>query len=81
MTSCNHTKLELLPEEKNRLRCRHCHLTIKADDLGESYCPECFEMHGKKRYDFEEIEAVKTGTARYRCEGCGVIIESGMENK
>ena len=81
MTFCNHTKLELLPEEKNRLRCQHCHLTIKADDLGDNYCPECFEMYGEKRYDFEKIEVVKTNIARYRCEVCGVIIESGQQNK
>ena len=58
------------------MQCRHCHLTIKADDLADSYCPECFEVHGKKRYDFEVIEAVETGRARYRCEECGIIIES-----
>ena len=77
VTSCNHNRLDLLPEKKSRMQCRHCHLTIKADELGQGYCPECFEIHGKKRYDFEEIEAVKTGIARYRCEECGVIIESG----
>ena len=76
MDACNHSKLELLPEKKDRLRCRHCHLTIKADDLGDSYCPECFETEGKKRYDFDEIKAVKTDKTRYRCETCGVIIES-----
>jgi hypothetical protein len=51
-------------------------LTIKADELGESYCPECFEIHGRKRYDFEEIVVAETGVTRYRCEECGVIIES-----
>ena len=76
MTACNHSKLIQLPEEKNRLRCRHCHLTIKADELGESYCPECFEMDGNKYYDFEELPAEKSVTARYRCEDCGAIIES-----
>jgi hypothetical protein len=51
-------------------------LTIKADELGERYCPECFEMHGKKQYDFEEIPEKETEIARYRCEDCGVIIQS-----
>jgi Zn finger protein HypA/HybF involved in hydrogenase expression len=76
MTSCNHGTLELLPEKKNRLRCRHCHLTINVDELGDSYCPECFEVDGKKRYEFEEIEAAESGVARYRCLGCGILIES-----
>jgi len=75
MTSCKHSILALLPEKKNLMRCRYCHLTIKADDLGEGYCPECFETRGEKQYDFEEI-AAETGKARYRCEECGVVIES-----
>lgn len=77
MTSCNHRQLLLLSEKHNtRLRCRHCHLTINADDLTSRYCPECFETSNIKRYDFEEIVAVATGIVRYRCEECGVIIES-----
>jgi rubrerythrin len=81
MISCNHSELELLPEKKNRLRCRHCHLSIEADELGDGYCPECFEMQGKKRYDFEEMDTVETGTARYRCEECGIIIETESRKK
>lgn len=76
MSSCTHSKLELLPEEKKRLRCLHCHLTIAADELGAGYCPECYELHGKKRYDFEKVEPEKKGITRYRCEDCGAIIES-----
>ncbi len=75
MTSCNHNNLALLPEKKSRLRCRHCHLTIKTDDLGDSYCPECFEMNGKKRYDFDQLEETEQGLTTYRCEECGVTIE------
>jgi hypothetical protein len=74
---CNHSTLELLPERKKTLRCRHCHLTIAADDLGDGYCPECFDASGNKRYDFDELETVETGVARYRCEECGAIIKSG----
>jgi predicted RNA-binding Zn-ribbon protein involved in translation (DUF1610 family) len=77
MTSCKHTNLALLPEKKNRQRCRHCHLTIKADEIENSYCPECFEIHGQKRYDFEEIESKEIKIAKYRCEDCGAIIETG----
>jgi len=76
MTACLHNKLLLLPEKKNRLRCRHCHLTISANELQEEYCPECFETDGEKRYDFEEIGAKEKVIARYRCEKCGIIIES-----
>ena len=76
MTVCKHSVIALLPEKKNLLRCRNCHLTIKADDLGTGYCPECFEVSGRKQYDFEEVAVEEKGPARYRCEECGVIIES-----
>lgn len=76
MTSCNHRQLVLLPEKHNRLRCRHCHLTINADDLTYRYCPECYETSHTKRYDFEEIVTVATEIVRYQCEECGIIIES-----
>ncbi|MBI2999797.1 MAG: hypothetical protein HYY46_15315 [Deltaproteobacteria bacterium] len=76
MTSCNHTSLELLPEKKTTLRCRHCHLTITGEELGDGFCPECFETSGSKRYEFEEMETPESGIARYRCEDCGAIIRS-----
>jgi len=76
MKLCDHTHLTLLPEASKRLRCRHCHLTIKAAELTRGYCPECLESEGKKRYDFEEIEAEKLMKARYRCEKCGAIIQT-----
>jgi hypothetical protein len=47
------------------------------DELGDSYCPECFEIDGKKRYEFEEMQRVERGVARYRCLECGIIIQSG----
>jgi predicted RNA-binding Zn-ribbon protein involved in translation (DUF1610 family) len=76
MTSCTHRQLVLLPETRNRLRCRHCHSTINAADLTYRYCPECLETNNTKRYDFEEIVPADAGNVRYRCEECGVIIES-----
>ncbi len=76
MTECNHSQIVLLPEKKTLLRCRHCHLTIKPEDLGEKCCPECFQEQGAKRYDFEEVAPIEKETARYRCEKCGIIIES-----
>jgi len=74
MTSCRHLTLVLLPEKKNMLRCRHCHLTINADELRGGYCPECFEIDGRRHYDFDKIEAEDKGKGRYRCEQCGIII-------
>jgi len=52
-------------------------LTIKHDDLGKSFCPECFETRGEKIYDFEEVVEKEKGPVKYRCEDCGTIIESG----
>ncbi|MEN8264583.1 MAG: hypothetical protein ABFR82_14095 [Nitrospirota bacterium] len=76
MTTCSHTTIVLLPERKNILRCLHCHLTIRAEELGGSYCPECYEADGNKKYDFEKTETKEPETDRYRCENCGAIIES-----
>lgn len=76
MSTCGHSRLVLLPAEKGKLRCRHCHLTIRADELDGGHCPECFEADRTKRYEFEEIIAERPGASRYRCEECGVIIES-----
>lgn len=75
MAACNHKTLELLPERKKRLRCRNCHLTIDGEDLADGYCPECFEISGEKHYDFEEMESLDAGIARYRCEECGAIVK------
>ncbi len=76
MSKCKHKQIVLLPEKKNLLRCRHCHLTIKHDELREKYCPECFQEQGVKRHDFESLEQEEKENARYRCDECGIIIES-----
>jgi len=76
MKACNHTTLELLPVRKQTLRCRHCHLTLSATDLQDGFCPECFDVSGTKRYDFDEVNMEQEPVARYRCEKCGVIVES-----
>jgi hypothetical protein len=75
MDSCTHQNLVLLPEKKKKFRCTHCHLSIDADEIGNSYCPECFEAEGQKRYDFQEIISESAGPVRYRCEECGIQIE------
>ena len=78
MDSCSHNNLLLLLDRnKNKLRCRHCHLTINADEIGDSYCPECYEREGWKRYDLEEMQTPDSAGARYRCEDCGIFIETG----
>ena len=73
---CGHRNLFLLPSEsEDRVRCRCCHLTIKVGELGSSYCPECYDIEGKKRYDFEEVEAEQNNEqVQYRCEDCGLLI-------
>jgi len=73
MDSCKHHHLVLLPHSTQRMRCRHCHLTIKADELEGDYCPECYERSGLRRHDFELIETEMS--TRYRCEACHAIIE------
>ena len=73
---CTHEALELLPTKAERLRCSRCHLTIDARELGEECCPECFEEMGIKHFEFDVVEDPQATVVRYRCEGCGVIIES-----
>jgi len=75
MSHCKHLTLVLIPEKQHVLRCRHCHLTIDADELRGGYCPECYENRGIRHYDFDSIESPDKGETRYRCEECGLIIE------
>lgn len=77
MTSCRHAALELLAERKSTMRCRRCHLTLAAEELGDGHCPECFDRGGDKHFDFEEIVHGGSKGARYRCEECGIVITSG----
>lgn len=76
MSTCPHNHLLLPPQGKAKRRCRHCHLTIAADELGDGFCPECFEKDGERRYDFEEITETNPQKTLYRCEDCGAVIES-----
>ncbi|MBU1055671.1 MAG: hypothetical protein KKC46_17875 [Proteobacteria bacterium] len=75
MSECKHNILVLLPQKSNRIRCVHCHLTLKTDELEDGYCPECFEAQGKKHYDFEEVKSPENAKTIYRCDGCGIMIE------
>jgi len=77
MAVCKHSALELIPERKSTVRCKHCHLTLSADELGDGYCPECFDGSGEKRYDFEALSNPGGNVVRYRCEECGAIIAAG----
>ena len=74
MERCKHTSLVLLDGQKNRVRCRNCHLTIEKAELGDGYCPECFETKGEKCDEFEDVQASGTEGTDYRCEECGVIV-------
>ena len=76
MPACMHRQLVLLPPQKARVRCRHCHLTITAADLSGRYCLECFETTHTKRYDFDEVRLADSGRVSYRCEACGSLIEA-----
>ena len=76
MTTCRHYNLVLLPREAPRLRCRHCHLTLSAEELGEGPCPECLDATGQRRYDFDPL-ATASQAARYRCEDCGALVADG----
>ena len=73
MSVCKHSNLVLLPPSSRRLRCRRCHLTIKAEELEVDYCPECMESSGRKYYEFEALESQHN--TRYRCEECHTVIK------
>ncbi len=73
MSNCPHHNLLLLEVPAPRLRCRHCHLTIREDELDGGFCPECYETSGKRRYEFETL-AGADGEIKYRCEDCGLLI-------
>jgi len=76
MTSCRHATLELLVERKTTMRCRRCHLTLAAEELGDGYCPECFDSGGIQHRDFEELSHAGNTAVRYRCEECGIVFTS-----
>ena len=57
-----------------KLRCRHCHLTIDEEELGSGFCPECREVYGLQRRDFDVVETEDRETTLYRCENCGAVI-------
>ncbi len=77
MSECLHKNLVLIKEISNKLRCNICHLTLTPEELGNNYCPECFESTGEKQFDFEKITLDHGNISRYRCEDCGVIIQAG----
>ncbi len=75
MTDCSHNNLVLLKKEKQRVRCRSCHLTISAVELNGGYCPECYETSGVKEYGFDPVAPPMESGITYRCEDCGAMIE------
>jgi Zn finger protein HypA/HybF involved in hydrogenase expression len=81
MPSCKHEVLTLVPMKSNRLRCRHCHLTISEDELGNGDCPECLEVHKIKRRDFEHMNEPESSATRYYCERCGAVVDFSLHDK
>lgn len=75
MSGCSHKTLILLKERSDKLRCRTCHLVLTVDELTGGFCPECYEVRGEKRKDFEKLVIVDDRIAKYRCEECGATIE------
>jgi len=76
MAKCSHKVLVLCQRDDNKLRCRHCHLTISRKELGGGHCPECFAERGVRHDDFEEVETDGDQAITYRCEDCHILIES-----
>lgn len=74
MAICTHQKLVLLAPQEKKVRCRNCHLTINEEELADGFCPECYEVHGVRRSDFEPVETNDDEDVRYSCETCGAII-------
>jgi hypothetical protein len=77
MSTCTHEILTLLPAPSPRLQCRHCHLTITESELGDNCCPECLESRKVRCRDFDTVDAAEGAAVRYRCESCGILVESG----
>lgn len=75
MAVCLHQKLVLIAPQEKKVRCRYCHLIIGEEELSDGFCPECYEVHGVRRNDFEPVERPDDEGTRYRCEMCGAIIE------
>ena len=75
MSGCSHAVLTLMPPAGARLRCRHCHLTITAQELGSGCCPECLEALNVQRRDFEDVPDADADRTRYRCEACGMVLD------
>ncbi len=75
MSRCSHKTLILLKERGDKLRCRACHLVLSAEELTGGFCPECYEVRGEKRKDFEKVTVEDEGITKYRCEECGAAIE------
>lgn len=79
MSQCNHEQIVVITESAKRLRCRHCHLTIKEEDLTDGTCPECYETEGRRHTDFEEVFTNDAAEIRYRCEICNAWLNPATE--
>jgi len=75
MSDCKHPQLVLVPKSAAKVRCKHCHLTMSKEELGEQCCPECLAERGVRHYDFEELKQAEDEPTVYRCETCPLTIE------
>ena len=75
MVDCPHKTLVLVQREKRKLRCLHCHLTISPRELGQGFCPECYDR-GLRHQEFEELEDSDAEKVIYQCETCPLTIEA-----
>lgn len=71
---CRHKELVLLDSKGKKFRCMHCHLTIDEDELEDGFCPECYEVYGVRRRDFELLKREHESQEEYCCERCGLLI-------
>ncbi len=76
MEQCRHQRLILVKNDKPKLRCRHCHLTIDKEELESDFCPECWENDHIRRREFEEVRQEKQDFDTYRCEDCGIEVKT-----
>ena len=72
--SCPHKTILVIKDNAEKLRCTRCHLTLDAVDLGDACCPECLDVSGRRRYDFEKVSRPEVVAPRYRCDDCGLML-------
>ncbi len=75
IVACHHAILVAQPAPAHRVRCKLCQLTITESELDGGPCPECQEARGERNYEFEPVVEA-AAPMRYRCEACGLLVET-----